>query len=108
MDLNYKTLEIGSVILNASDFGSVIILFHRLLYRTYHTIRRMQKVFQRLEYRMKKENEVNAMKKVRITAIRQTVYHDLMEKYENPIEHACDVEVGMSWISADGEKPEGF
>ena len=48
------------------------------------------------------------MKKVRITAIRQTVYHDLMEKYENPIEHACDVEVGMSWICVDGEKPEGF
>lgn len=27
------------------------------------------------------------MKKVRITAIRQTVYEDLMAKYENPIEH---------------------
>jgi hypothetical protein len=25
--------------------------------------------------------------KVRITAIRQTVYPDLMAKYENPIEH---------------------
>ena len=31
------------------------------------------------------------MNKVRITAIRQTVYPDLMEKYENPIEHTCDV-----------------
>ena len=29
--------------------------------------------------------------KVRITAIRQTVYPDLMVKYENPIEHTCDV-----------------
>ena len=48
------------------------------------------------------------MKKVRITAIRQTVYHDLMAKYENPIEHACDVREGMSWVSVDGEKPEGF
>ena len=27
--------------------------------------------------------------KVRITAIRQTVYPDLMAKYENPIEHTC-------------------
>ena len=27
------------------------------------------------------------MNKVRITAIRQTVYPDLMAKYENPIEH---------------------
>ena len=31
------------------------------------------------------------MKKVKITAIRQTVYADLMEQYENPIEHTCDV-----------------
>ena len=31
------------------------------------------------------------MKKVRITAVRQTVYHDLMARYENPIEHSCDV-----------------
>ena len=28
------------------------------------------------------------MKKVRITAIRKTCYPDLMEKYENPIQHA--------------------
>ena len=48
------------------------------------------------------------MKKVRITAIRQTVYHDLMAQYENPMEHACDVEVGMSWISENGEQPTGF
>ena len=48
------------------------------------------------------------MKKVRITAIRQTVYHDLMAKYENPIEHACDVREGMSWVAVDGKQPEGF
>jgi len=30
------------------------------------------------------------MNKVRITAVRQTVYQDLMAKYENPIEHECD------------------
>ena len=29
------------------------------------------------------------MNKVRITAIRQTVYPDLLAKYENPIEHTC-------------------
>ena len=29
--------------------------------------------------------------RVRITALRQTVYPDLMAKYENPIEHTCDV-----------------
>ena len=48
------------------------------------------------------------MKKVKITAIRKACYEDLMEKYENPIEHACDVEEGMVWISENGEKPQSF
>lgn len=48
------------------------------------------------------------MKKVRITAVRQTVYEDLMAQYENPIEHACDVSIGQSWISVDGLRPDGF
>ena len=43
------------------------------------------------------------MNKVRITAIRQTVYPDLMAKYENPIEHTCDVREGQQWISEKGE-----
>lgn len=46
--------------------------------------------------------------KVRITALRQTIYHDLMELYENPIEHACDVREGQQWISMAGERPEGL
>ena len=49
-----------------------------------------------------------AKNKVRITAIRQTVYHDLMAKYENPIEHTCDVSPGQHWISVDGQRPEGL
>jgi len=48
------------------------------------------------------------MKKVRITAKRQTVYEDLMAKYENPIEHTCDVQEGQQWISENGQQPEGF
>ena len=48
------------------------------------------------------------MKKVRITAVRQTVYEDLMALYENPIEHACDVSIGQSWISVDSLRPDGF
>ena len=48
------------------------------------------------------------MKKVRITAIRKTCYPDLMAKYENPIEHACDVEEGQVWIANGYQKPEGF
>lgn len=48
------------------------------------------------------------MKKVRITAIRKACYPDLMAKYENPIEHACDVEEGHVWIANGRSKPEGF
>ena len=48
------------------------------------------------------------MKNVKITALRQVCHSDLMEAYENPISHTCDVQVGMSWISAGGQKPEGF
>ena len=48
------------------------------------------------------------MKKCKITAIRQTVYPDLMEKYENPITHACDVKEGQVFISLDGKKPDGL
>ena len=48
------------------------------------------------------------MKKVKITAIRKACYPDLMAEYENPIEHACDVQEGMTWVSVDGEKPDGF
>ena len=48
------------------------------------------------------------MKKVRITAMRRTCYPELMELYENPIEHACSVQLGQTWISVDGQKPEGF
>lgn len=48
------------------------------------------------------------MKKVRITAVRKISYPDLMVQYENPIEHACDVEEGMVWISENGEKPKNF
>jgi len=48
------------------------------------------------------------MNKVRITAIRQTVYPDLMARYENPIEHTCDVIEGQEWISVDGKCPEGM
>ena len=33
------------------------------------------------------------MKKVKITVMKITTYEDLMEKYENPIEHACNMKV---------------
>ena len=48
------------------------------------------------------------MKKVRITVVRKTEYKDLMERYENKIEHTCDVQEGMTWTSVNGEKPDGL
>lgn len=46
------------------------------------------------------------MNKVKITAVRQTAYHDLMAQYENAIEHACDMHVGQTWVSVDGQRPQ--
>ena len=48
------------------------------------------------------------MNKVRITAVCQTVYPDLMARYENPIEHTCDVSVGQQWVSIGGQCPHGL
>lgn len=48
------------------------------------------------------------MKKCRITVMRKANYTDLSEKYENPIEHACDMEEGQVFIANGWEKPEGF
>ena len=48
------------------------------------------------------------MKSVKITAIRKASYPDLMALYENPMEHPCDVTEGMTWISENGEKPQGL
>ena len=48
------------------------------------------------------------MKKVKITAIRKACYADLMQRYENPIKHACDVQEGQVWIANGWQKPEGM
>ena len=48
------------------------------------------------------------MKKVSVTVLRKASYPDLMERFENPIQHACDVEEGQVWICNGWEKPEGF
>ena len=45
---------------------------------------------------------------VKITVIRKTEYPDLMARYENPIEHSCDISEGDVFISRGGERPEGF
>ncbi len=48
------------------------------------------------------------MKKCRITVMKMTCYPDLMERYENPIEHACDMQVGQVFIANGWQKPDGM
>lgn len=48
------------------------------------------------------------MKKCRITVIRKAAYTDLMEKYEQPLENACDMEEGQVFIANGWERPEGL
>ena len=48
------------------------------------------------------------MKKVRITVKKIAKYEDLMAKYENPIEHACSMELGQTYVCNGWERPEGF
>ncbi len=46
------------------------------------------------------------MKDVKITVMRITEYPELMQQYENPIEHACDVRLGQTFLSRAGERPQ--
>lgn len=48
------------------------------------------------------------MKRIRITVIRKACYRDLMERYENPLEHPCDLSVGQSFECDGGSRPEGL
>ena len=48
------------------------------------------------------------MKKVKITVMRMAHYADLMAQYENPIQHACDMREGKTFIAEGWKKPEGF
>ncbi len=48
------------------------------------------------------------MKRVRISVMRIACYPDLMEQYENPIEHACDMTLGQIFVAEGWQKPEGF
>lgn len=41
------------------------------------------------------------MKSVKITVLKQTQYKDLIQKYENPIEHACTLKVGDTFVSVN-------
>ena len=48
------------------------------------------------------------MKKVRITVKRMAHYDDLIAQYENPMEHACTMQLGQEFVCNGWERPEGF
>ena len=48
------------------------------------------------------------MRKIKITVMRKARYNDLIEKYENPIENACDMTEGSVFYCDGIEKPDGF
>ena len=48
------------------------------------------------------------MNRIKITVMKTARYDDLIEKYENPIEHACDMKLGQVFIAEGWQKPEGF
>lgn len=40
--------------------------------------------------------------------MRITCYHDLMQQYENPIEHACNLKKEDTFIVTDCQKPDNL
>ena len=48
------------------------------------------------------------MKKCRITVVRMARYEDLIARYENPIDHACDLREGQVFVANGWERPEGL
>ena len=48
------------------------------------------------------------MKLCKITVMRKACYPDLIAKYENPLEHPCDLQEGQVFFSQNGQKPDGF
>ena len=48
------------------------------------------------------------MKQVRITVMSIAHDADLIEKYENPILHACDMREGQVFVADGWQMPQGF
>lgn len=48
------------------------------------------------------------MKRCKITVVKVALYKDLMDRYENPMIHACDMEEGQVFIANGWEKPDGM
>ena len=48
------------------------------------------------------------MRKIRITVKKIARYDDLIGEYENPIEHACSMQLGQEFLANGYERPENF
>ena len=48
------------------------------------------------------------MKTIKITVKRMACYKDLMDEFENPIEHPCDMQIGQTFVVENCVKPEGL
>ena len=48
------------------------------------------------------------MKKCRITVMRKVFHADLAARFENPIQHACDLAEGQVFVANGWQKPEGM
>ena len=46
------------------------------------------------------------MKKIKITVLKKVEHSDLIEKYENKIDDACQVSEGQVFYALNGEKPK--
>ena len=89
---------------NLGPLHEISLRFFRLLLQFFH-----QTVFYICKLRRKRrEFEVSGMKKVQITVMRMARYDDLIQRYENPIEHACDMREGQVFLADGWQKPEGF
>ena len=53
-------------------------------------------------------NMEKPLKKVKITVMKMARYDDLIAQFENPIEHACDMQMGQVFYSENGEKPQNM
>lgn len=56
----------------------------------------------------RRHDTIYDMKKCRITVMRIVRHADLMEEYENPMEHACGMREGMTFISEGARMPDGM
>lgn len=66
-----------------------------------------QEMFGKLSHLWRLPIIVN-MKTVKITVMKMARYDDLIARYENPIEHACDLHLGQSFFSENAQRPLGL